>query len=99
VIDGVPMMRVKFSLASVAAHCVCANCGESQVAPASPEAHMLEVEVMTSATVGDRIRAMDLLAKYGLGTSNEEKIEVRDGDNIPTAAERSARTLAILKRA
>lgn len=30
-----------------------------------------ETEIMRSASVADRIRAMDLLAKYGLGTKQE----------------------------
>lgn len=93
------MMKMRFMTSSIARHCVCANCGEMQIEASSGENGIIEVDVLGSASVNDRLKAMDMLAKYGLGTSNEEKVEVRDGDNLPTAEERKARVLSLVKRA
>ncbi len=75
---------------------MCVNCGEAQVAPADPENAILEVEVIVSASVGDRLKAMDMLAKYGLGTSNEIHDD-RGAEKLPTAEERTARVMEIVK--
>lgn len=96
VIDGVPMLRMRIPLRSLGPHCVCANCGEREIQADSPESAVIEVEVMASASINDRLKAMDMLAKYGLGTSNEIHDD-RGAEQLPTVDERRARVMAIVK--
>lgn len=89
------MSRIRIELGNVVRHCVCANCGESQITPSDPANAILEVSVTISASVGDRLKAMDLLAKYGLGTSNEVHDD-RGAEQLPTAEERKARVMKLI---
>jgi hypothetical protein len=96
VVDGTPLVRARWALADVLPHCVCANCGEAQLQP-TDERQQQEVEVMVSPSIKDRIAAMDMQAKYGLGTSNEER--VTDNRDLPTLDERRERLLKLVKHA
>lgn len=96
VVDGTPLVKARWDLTDVLPHCVCANCGEAQLVQAD-DTRTVEVEVLVSASVKDRISAMDMQAKYGLGTSNEER--VTDERELPTLAERRTRVLTLLKHA
>lgn len=69
--DGKPCQTVRMSLASLSSHLVCANCGESEIKPDSPEAMLVEINVEVSASPKDRLAALDLMAKYGLGALKE----------------------------
>lgn len=71
VADGVPIRRVRVSLAEVLRFAVCPKCGEELEKTASDPASMIEFEATESASARDRLAALDLAAKYGLGVKDE----------------------------
>ena len=98
VADGVPIVRQRVLVMDVAPHLCCPTCGElSGLQLKDLKAAVQEIEVVGSASVKDRLQAVDMTAKYGLGTS-DEKI-VRKETRVLTESERSAEVATILKLA
>lgn len=75
--DGEPMVKTRVPLAAVLPHVECAECGGRAVPKEGRDA--IEVNGTTSATPKDRKDAMDLLARYGLGTLKEVNVETVRG--------------------
>lgn len=76
VVDGAVMQRIEVPLVAVLPHVVCPNCGESPVVPkGTATALMVSIEARASASVKDRIAAMEQMAKYGLGQLKEISVE------------------------
>jgi hypothetical protein len=77
VIDGTVMQRVRVKLADVLPHVVCPNCGEGGQEPKDGVLALDDVafEAKASATVKDRLAALDHQAKYGLGVLKEVSVE------------------------
>lgn len=70
------MQRSQIRLLDVLPYVVCANCGESELKAKEDEtAGLVEIDAMVSASPKDRLAALDLAAKYGLGTLREISIE------------------------
>lgn len=74
IMDGDVFQRTRVTVASLAPHVVCANCGEGQIQPRDGSA-AIEIEGLASASPRDRIAAYDIAAKYGLGALKEISIE------------------------
>lgn len=79
--DGEVIQKAALPLASILPHVECPNCGEIGVAAKDPsKVQLIQIQATVSANPNDRIKALDVLAKYGLGnaakTVSEE--EVRD---------------------
>lgn len=77
VVDGTVMQRAEIPLIAVLPHVVCPNCGEHGQQPKDGIASLLTVsfEAKVSASVKDRIAALEQLAKYGLGQLKEVSVE------------------------
>lgn len=74
--DGEPVERVDVPLAAVLAHARCPACDGALKPTADPATlALLTVEGRRSAKPRDRTGAIDLLAKYGLGTTKELSVE------------------------
>lgn len=74
--DGHPIQRARIPLIAVLPYIVCPNCGESGVEPKEPAAALLvEFDALVSASPKDRLAALDLQAKYGLGALKEVSVE------------------------
>lgn len=71
--DGEPVVRSRVALASVLPHVTCPSCG-GQLEPAE-SSRAIEIEAVTSASPKDRVYALDVMAKYGLGTLKEVSAE------------------------
>lgn len=90
VIDGEVMQKAELSLATVLPHVICPNCGESGLAPyKAADLTLLTFEAKVSASVKDRIAALEHQAKYGLGALKEVSVE--------NVRERVAATLGIIR--
>lgn len=88
--DGKPMQHARLRMIDILPHIVCTNCGEShQAAPKADTDALLEFDAMISASPKDRLAALDLAAKYGLGTLKEVSIE--------NVRERVAGTLEVIR--
>lgn len=70
--DGEPTVRTKLELRAILPYVSCPNCG-GKLEPSSTD--VVEVEVLQSASNRDRIGALELAAKYGLGTLKEVSTE------------------------
>jgi hypothetical protein len=76
--DGVPMQRAAFPLAAILQHASCPRCGDN-LKPNDVMSMLVEIDGQVSASPKDRISALDLAAKYGLGTVKEISADnVRD---------------------
>lgn len=69
VIDGEAVQHIEVGLRDVLPHVQCKQCGEgSEVVPRKGlAASLIKYDVMASASVKDRVAAVDLQAKYSLG--------------------------------
>lgn len=89
--DGKVIQKTRVGIVDLLPHVVCANCGEAQIRPADPEeAAFVEIDALVSASPRDRIMALDLQAKYGLGQLKEISIE--------NVRERVAATMAVIRQ-
>jgi len=88
--DGKPVQKVKLALAHILPHVKCPACGAKGLQAATRGKNVLQIEVTMSATPGDRLRALDLAGKYGVGTVHEVSIE--------NVRERMRSTLAAITR-
>jgi hypothetical protein len=77
VIDGKVMQTIEVPLISVLPHVVCPNCGEHGQEPKGGVVSLLTVTftAKASASVKDRIMALEQMAKYGLGAQKEVSVE------------------------
>lgn len=97
VIDGDPMQTVEMPLASILRLATCPHCDAADLKANDPAKALLQtVRVRVSPSIADRIRAIDLQAKYGLGTSNETAATIKD-ERVLTREEREDRALTLLK--
>lgn len=72
--DGDPVEHFEAAFVNILPHVKCPKC-ESQMEPSDPAAlFMLSIPAKRSARPGDRIKAVDALAKYGLGEKTELSI-------------------------
>jgi hypothetical protein len=77
IVDGEPIARTRIPLAQLLPHVACPNCG-GQLEPANP-GDAVDIEVVSAANPKDRVQAMDVMARYGLGPLKEVSTEqVRD---------------------
>ena len=98
VIDGDVMQTVELPLGRVASLLRCPHCDRAglDLLVSEAQASSQTVRVKASATVNDRLKAVDLQAKYGLGTSNETATTLKD-ERVLTREERETRALTLLK--
>lgn len=90
VIDGEVMQRVELPLFTILPHIACPNCGELGCHPSDDsKAALLTFEAQVSASVRDRIMALEHQAKYGMGALKEVSVE--------NVRERVAATLAVIR--
>lgn len=91
VIDGEVMQKAKVPLVAVLPHVLCPNCGEGGQEPRDGLLALMDVtfEATVSASVKDRIAALEHQAKYGLGALKEISVE--------NVRERVAGTLAVIR--
>ena len=85
--DGVPTVRTRIVLRDLLPHVTCPNCGD-HLEPRDKAS--VEIEVTTSASNKDRLGALELLAKYGLGQLREVSTE--------NVRERLKETLEVIRR-
>lgn len=86
--DGAPIQHIRVPLIAVLPHVVCPNCGEQEMHAVDGSA-ALEFDAEASASPRDRLAALDLQAKYGLGTTKDVSIE--------HVRERVQRTIDVLR--
>ncbi len=86
--DGECVGKVQVSLSLAAPALECPNCGELGLVPKSGDVQ--EIEVRGSATPKERLAALDILAKYGLGQLKEVSVE--------NVRERVGRTVALARQ-
>lgn len=79
IVDGEAIQRMKVPLALLLPHVECPNCGEIGVVAKERSAELVQIEARVSASPADRIKALDLMAKYGLGAARltEDDIKAR----------------------
>lgn len=78
--DGKPIQRTEVALKDVLPHVMCGNCAASNLVPKHPDrAAFVVIEGLVSASALDRIKAIDLTAKYGLGTTSELTVDAVRG--------------------
>lgn len=74
--DGAPIQHIRVPLIAVLPHVVCPNCGEQEMHANDPSSLLtVEFEALASASPRDRLAALDLQAKYGLGALKEVSVE------------------------
>lgn len=79
VVDGKVMQRIEVPLFNVLPHATCPNCGDQLQERKSEDLFLVTIEGRVSASVKDRIAALDQMAKYAIGTLKEVSVEnVRD---------------------
>lgn len=66
--DGEPAQTLELPLRNVLPHLKCPDCGGEDLQPKDRKA--VTVQVRVSAQPNDRIKAVDVMGKYGLGESN-----------------------------
>ena len=69
--DGTPVKNVEVLVNDLLPYAACPNCGEPMEASDAAKSALITIQAKESASPGDRIRALDLAAKYGLGTKDE----------------------------
>lgn len=84
VVDGGLVQRIRFRVMDLAPHVECEACGEPgtiALAPRIPARNptTIDIEVDASASPKDRLSALDMMGKYGLGTVTEVSAETVRG--------------------
>lgn len=75
--DGAPVKRAHIPLATVLRYATCPTCGDALKKRAEVpdgDVALVSLEGLESATPSDRIKALDLMAKFGLGTKDEVSV-------------------------
>lgn len=76
--DGTPVTNADVPFINILPHVVCPKC-ETQMEAKDPAAlFMLSIRGRVSATPSERIKALDIAAKYGLGTKEEITVVSED---------------------
>lgn len=88
--DGKPTQHAKFPLVALLPYVACPNCGELGLVPKDAKDVLQEIDITVSASPKDRLSALDLAGKYGLGTLKEVSVE--------NVRERMRKTLAVLSK-
>ena len=93
--DGVPMVKTRIALRDVLPHLTgvlhCSSCGADYIVSGNDaESGDIEITAVGSATPRDRLMALDLAGRYGLGAARDV--------NIENVRERMQRTLEIIRR-
>lgn len=94
--DGEPMQKMEVPLLSIMQHVRCPTCGEGMktISKDIVEIMSITIVVKASASPRDRLSAIDLAAKYGLGT--REEINLISPDVIARLDHQAARFVAEL---
>lgn len=87
--DGTPTVRTRVALKDLLPHVACPNCGETGLV-ARQGHESVEVEGLQSASNRDRLGALELAAKYGLGQLREVSTE--------NVRERVKQTLEVIRQ-
>lgn len=88
--DGVPIQRISVPLIAVLPHVVCPTCSaKGLVAKDLSELLTVSFDALASASPKDRLSALDLQAKYGLGALKEVSVE--------NVRERVGKTLDVIR--
>lgn len=88
--DGECVEKRQIHLREVIPHVACPNCGEVGLTPKDEGSGMREVEVLSSVKPKERLVAMEILAKYGLGQLKETSVE--------NVRERVSKTVALARQ-
>lgn len=79
VVDGKVMQTQEIPLFAVLPYACCPNCGDQLEARKASDLFLITIQARVSASVKDRIAALDQMAKYAIGTLKEVSVEnVRD---------------------
>lgn len=90
VIDGHVMQRAELPLFLLLPHIACPTCDKKGLKFAAAETgHLVTLDLTVSASVKDRIAALEHQAKYGLGALKEVSVE--------NVRERVAATLGVIR--
>lgn len=89
VVDGVVMVQTEVPLSAIIPHVICSACSGPVAAKDTVDAFFLMVPAKQTASVKDRIAALDQMARYGLGTLKEVSVE--------NVRERVAATLGVIR--
>jgi hypothetical protein len=73
--DGAAARRIEVPLSEVLPHVKCSKCDGAVETKDETNPDLIVIEGQTSAGMRDRIRSLDLMAKYGLGTTKELTVE------------------------
>lgn len=95
ILRGEPIKRATIPLSAVLRHAKCPKCGGAlERRPDDPAgstpAQLVTIEGVESASPGDRVRAWDAFAKYGIGTKDEVTVI------SPAVRERVAKTVQVI---
>ena len=69
--DGEPVIIAEVPLGEFLKHAECPECGE-KLRLRKGQKKKVRLQAVTSASISDRLRALDTLGKYGLGTQSTE---------------------------
>jgi hypothetical protein len=72
---GRPVQNIRLRVASLLPHIKCNVCGAAEIKLAKPDDLDLEITVETTASVRDRLAAVDQAARYGLGALREVTVQ------------------------
>lgn len=75
VLAGEVLSKIEYPIIALLPYAECPNCGEVGLAPQEALAAIQTIEVRTSATVKERLAALEHQAKYGLGQLREVSID------------------------
>lgn len=75
VVDGKVMQRAEIPLHAILPHVHCPKCQGPMLANDAVELGLLTIDGMVSASVKDRLTALDFGAKYGVGALKEVSVE------------------------
>ncbi len=100
VVDGDVMQTMQITFGAAVSLLKCPHCDHAGLELLTKDSETLSrtVTVKVSASTSDRLKAADILAKYGLGTSNESNVNLND-KRVLTREEREERTLTLIKPA
>jgi len=88
--SGQPVEMQEINLPDVLAHVECPSCGGG-LQPKSVDDMLAKITVRGSASAGERLRALDFLARYGLGA-----IKAVSEDDVRSRVERTLDVIAEL---
>lgn len=76
VVKGKAMVKARWPLSACAKHLKCSDCGGKRLTGDEPtDLDVIEITVEVSPTVKERLLAVDMNAKYGIGTLKEVSLD------------------------